>query len=67
MKGWCNNNPELIQKIGSRFTSHVFPGETLRIKTWKEGNLIIFIAETVERNLVVIQGYVQLNHSYGKL
>lgn len=67
MKGWCDGNPEKIKKVSARFTSHVFPGETMKINTWKEGNVIIFNASTVERGTVVIQGYVELNENSAKL
>ena len=29
---YCNNDPTLIKSVSARFTSHVFPGETLKIK-----------------------------------
>lgn len=67
VKGWCDNNQEKVKKVSARFTSHVFPGETLKINTWKEGNKIIFTAQTVERELVAIQGYVELNEQDAKL
>ena len=66
-KGWCDNNTDKIKKVSARFTSHVFPGETLKIKTWKEGSKIIFTAETAERGLVCIQGFVELNEQNAKL
>jgi len=62
-----DNDPEKIKKVGARFTSHVFPGETIKINTWKEGSTIIFNATTVERGDVVIVGYVELNENNAKL
>jgi len=52
----------------ARFTSHVFPGETLVISTWKDGSRvdfyinskIAFTAKTKERGLDVIVGYVDI-------
>jgi acyl dehydratase len=30
-----NNDPTTISKIAGRFTSHVYPGETLLVEMWK--------------------------------
>lgn len=49
-----------MKQIAVRFTSHVFPGETLVVEAWKEGSQIIFTTKTKERGLVVVQGSVQL-------
>jgi len=43
-------DPMILKKISGRFTSHVFPGETLVVDTWKEGNTVIFATKTKERN-----------------
>jgi len=31
-------DPSRIKMINARFTSHVFPGETLIVESYKEGN-----------------------------
>jgi acyl dehydratase len=51
-------NPDAMKRIACRFTSHVFPGETLVVSAWKEGSTILFATSTKERGLVVIQGAV---------
>ena len=53
-------NPDAMKQIGVRFTSHVFPGETLVISGWKEGDTIIFSTSTKERGKVVISGFVKV-------
>lgn len=49
-----------LQTITGRFTSHVFPGETLIVDMWKDGNTIIFNTRTKERGLVVLKGYASI-------
>ena len=57
---YCNNNPTALAKYGARFTSHVFPGESLVVEIWKEGNKLIFQSKTKERGKVVLRGYADL-------
>ena len=42
-----NNDAERVQSVELRFTGHVFPGEALKIKLWKEAGKIFFEALTV--------------------
>ena len=49
-------DPNLMQSITGRFTSHVFPGETLVVNMWKSGNQVTFITKTKERGLAVLKG-----------
>ncbi|ODQ77315.1 hypothetical protein BABINDRAFT_10217 [Babjeviella inositovora NRRL Y-12698] len=51
----------LVDKFGNfeeaklRFTSVVYPGETLKVEAWKEGkDVVIFRTTVVERNVIVI-------------
>jgi hypothetical protein len=50
----------LIKKFGTRFTSHVFPGETYIIEVWKEGNVLVFQTKTKERSKVAVKGFAEL-------
>ena len=57
---YCDKNPDAMQSISARFTSHVFPGETLVVETFKEGTQILFQAKTKERGKVAIVGACEL-------
>ena len=50
----------MIDTVTNKFTSHVFPGETLIVSLWKENGVIIFQTTTKERGKVVINGYMTL-------
>lgn len=54
------DDPTKLETISGRFTSHVFPGETLLVDMWQEGNRIIFNARTKERGKIVIKGYATI-------
>jgi len=57
---FCNGDQSLIAKTGVRFTSHVFPGETLIVEMYKKGNTILFQTKNKERGTTVVKGYVEL-------
>ena len=50
----CEGDPARLRRMGARFTSPVFPGETIRTEIWREGGRIAFRARVVERDLVVL-------------
>ena len=53
-------DPYLMSECSSRFTGHVFPGETLVVEAWKEGDTIIYSTKTKERGKNVLKGYLKL-------
>lgn len=57
---FMDNDVKRMKSIHCRFTSHVFPGETLVFKAWKEGNIVIVSGSTKERGKEVIVGVVEL-------
>jgi len=54
LKAFCNYEPERIKSFGVRFSSHVFPGETIETEMWKDGAIVSFRAHVRERDTVVI-------------
>lgn len=50
----CAGDVSLIREIDGRFTSPVFPGETLRTDIWQDGRTVSFRTTVVERNVVAI-------------
>mmetsp|Transcript_8289 Transcript_8289/g.8163 ORF Transcript_8289/g.8163 Transcript_8289/m.8163 type:complete len:300 (+) Transcript_8289:15-914(+) len=63
LKEFCDYDVTKFKSIAARFTSHVFPGETLVTEMWKEGNKVIFAQKTQERGKIATQGYVELNEA----
>jgi acyl dehydratase len=50
----CGNQPERLKAMQLRFSSPVYPGETLRTEFWREGEVVSFRTTAVERNVVVL-------------
>jgi acyl dehydratase len=52
---FCENDPKRIRSVGARFTSPVFPGETLVFEGWRVGlEEIAFRVRVLERELIVL-------------
>ncbi|MFH1539695.1 MAG: MaoC/PaaZ C-terminal domain-containing protein [bacterium] len=60
---YCGNDPAKFKSIAVRFSSHVFPGETIVTEMWKEGDdTILLKSKTAERGLdVITNAAVKLN------
>lgn len=50
----CGGDPAAVQSIDVRFSSPVYPGETIRTEIWIEGKVVSFRARAVERDIVVL-------------
>jgi acyl dehydratase len=50
----CENDPTRLIAMNVRFTSPVYPGETIRTEMWVDGNIVSFRARVVERDVVVL-------------
>lgn len=56
VEAFCDFDPDIVASHQARFSSPVFPGDTLRVKLWKEDeNTISFEAEVPERGKTVIR------------
>jgi acyl dehydratase len=55
LKTLCRWDPTRLQEIGCRFSSPVYPGETLRVEMWAlGGDRHAFRTRVVERDTVVL-------------
>lgn len=57
----ADNDPARIKRIDARFSSPVFPGETISTEVWKESDgIAAFRSRVIERDLIVLNnGYVE--------
>lgn len=62
LKSFAANDADRFQSIRARFSSHVFPGETLETEMWQESAArIMFRSRVVERDkFVLTNGIVEL-------
>ncbi len=51
---YCDYRPELIRAFNVRFSAPFFPGETLHVDMWRDGDLVSFQARSKERGVVVL-------------
>jgi acyl dehydratase len=54
LKTLCGWHAGRLKEIGCRFSSPVYPGETLRVEMWQRGEAVQFRTWAVERNVVVL-------------
>lgn len=58
---FCPANPERLKSFAVRFAAPFFPGETLRVEAWTQGDAVQFRALAHERNVVVLsQGLAEI-------
>lgn len=56
LKAVCENQPARFKSLNARFSSPVFPGETIRTEIWRsEPGRVQFRARVLERDVVVIK------------
>ena len=54
VKSCCGDDPTRLKGLQVRFSSPVFPGETIRTEMWPESGRVSFRARVVERDVVVL-------------
>lgn len=50
----CHDEPERLKSLQLRFSSPVYPGETLITDLWKDGEVVSFRSRVAERDIVVL-------------
>ena len=61
LKQACGYDPAKIKSFNLRFTSPVYPGETIVTEMWHDGNVTSFRCKVKERDLVVLNnGYAEI-------
>jgi acyl dehydratase len=54
LSGWCDHDPRRLKSLFARFSSPVYPGETVRFEMYAEDNTVLFRAIVKERNIKVL-------------
>jgi acyl dehydratase len=54
LKSAANYDPNRFTAMSGRFSSPVFPGETIRTEIWRDGDIVSFRALVPERNIVAM-------------
>lgn len=54
LKTCCGYDPARFKSLALRFSSPVYPGETIRTEIWRDGNTMSFRSRVLERDVVVL-------------
>lgn len=56
-----NNDPAALARFDVRFSSPVYPGETIRTEIWRDASAVSFRARVVARDMIVLNnGYAEI-------
>lgn len=55
LRGHCDYDPAGIIEMHARFAAPVYPGETVRTESWRDGNTVRFRSRSLERDAVVLE------------
>ncbi len=54
LKTCCDYDPAKFKSLALRFSSPVYPGETIRTEIWEDGDTVSFRSKVLERDVVVL-------------
>lgn len=54
LKTYCDYRPERLKSFALRFSSPVYPGESIRTELWRDGDVVSFRSLVAERDAVVL-------------
>ena len=54
LKTCCDYDPARLKSLGLRFSSPVFPGETIRTEIWRDGGIVSFRSTVPARGVTVL-------------
>jgi acyl dehydratase len=54
LKTHCEYDPARLAAIAGRFSTPVFPGETIRTEMWRDGSVVSFRSKVLERDVIAI-------------
>lgn len=54
LKSCCDYDPLRLKSMEGRFSSPVYPGETIRTEIWRAGNIVSFRSTVPERGVIVL-------------
>ena len=55
LQAFASNSPERIESHQVRFSSPVFPGDTIAVSMWRDGDVVSFEARAKERDVTVVK------------
>jgi len=54
LKACCNYDPAKLKSMEGRFSSPVYPGESIRTEVWLDGGIVSFRSSVPERGVTVL-------------
>ena len=55
IQAYCDYDPSRLYSHAARFSSPVYPGETLSFNLWREGEVVSFEAKVTDRDVTVLR------------